>query len=235
VDKCGLRCRVRDEEAMERYSLRRWQLAGCLQSPYLTGLVFAVSGHFRRIFEDFGQFRPFFGPDFPVLIVFPTSEHGILARKSRGCTIGHRRIVLKQDVRPQPVSKISFGNINLHTLDNLLHSSSSPPRWYKQARQAATPRCTCRPDTPHARSCSARGVLNGVYLDLGILQVCPKTLICWELFWAVSVDFCRFWSISTVFEAGFFHFCPFSDFQTRYTRAANPTLYYSSSGKGFKV
>jgi hypothetical protein len=105
VDKCGLRCRVRDEEAMERYSLRRWQLAGCLQSPYLTGLVFAVSGHFRRIFEDFGQFRPFFRADFSLFGTFPISPHGILANESRPCVTAHAKTVLKQDVRPQPLSK----------------------------------------------------------------------------------------------------------------------------------
>jgi hypothetical protein len=74
------------------------------ENPYFTGLVFAVSGHFRRIFEDFGQFRFIFRADFSLFGTFPISPHGILANESRPCTTAHHRIVLKQDVRPHPLS-----------------------------------------------------------------------------------------------------------------------------------
>ena len=53
----------------------------------------------------FGQFRPFLRPDFPIFGIFRGPRDGILARKSRPCTIAHRRMVLKQDVRPHPLYK----------------------------------------------------------------------------------------------------------------------------------
>jgi hypothetical protein len=39
---------------------------------------------FRAIFVRFGQFRLFLGPDFSLFVFFPTSSHGILARRTRG-------------------------------------------------------------------------------------------------------------------------------------------------------
>jgi hypothetical protein len=52
---------------------------------------------------------------------------------------------------------------------------------------------------------------------------------------AILGRFCPLLSIFVIFWGLFFRFSLFFDFQIRYTRAANPTLMYSTSRKGFKV
>jgi hypothetical protein len=72
------------------------------------GVFWAVSVDFCCFWTSLGQFRSFFRADFPLFVVFQGPRHGILANESRPCTIAHQRIVLRQDVRPQPLSKNSF-------------------------------------------------------------------------------------------------------------------------------
>jgi hypothetical protein len=69
--------------------------------------VLILRGTFFRfwsIFALIGQFRRFFGPDFSFFRFFRSPRDGILARKSRPCTTAHQKKVLKQDVRPHPLS-----------------------------------------------------------------------------------------------------------------------------------
>ena len=55
----------------------RGGIARLLESAcFAKGLWGILGGFFGR----FSIFQSFLGPDFPVLIVFPTSVHGILAR-----------------------------------------------------------------------------------------------------------------------------------------------------------
>jgi hypothetical protein len=60
---------------------------------------------FWAVFDPFCQFRRFFGPDFSFFRFFRSPRDGILANESRPCTIAHPKQRLKQDVRPQPLSK----------------------------------------------------------------------------------------------------------------------------------
>jgi hypothetical protein len=82
-----------------------YEIGRRLQTPYFTEHLFSVLGHFGSIFALIGQFRPFFGAHFPSLPTFTVSPHGILARRIAPCTIAHPKQRLKQDVRPQPLSK----------------------------------------------------------------------------------------------------------------------------------
>jgi hypothetical protein len=50
-----------------------------------------------------------------------------------------------------------------------------------------------------------------------------------------SVDFSRFWSISNIFGGRFSLFLSFFNFQVRYTRTEEVTLYYCSSENCFKA
>jgi hypothetical protein len=95
----------------------RWALPSSSGAEFalkIRGLFF----HFRAISGTFGQFRPVFRPDFSVFVFFRIFSDGIHAPRRGPCTIGHPRIVLRQDVRPHPLSKIHFGNtgeFRLHT------------------------------------------------------------------------------------------------------------------------
>jgi hypothetical protein len=54
--------------------------------------------HFWAIFTRFGQFWSIFGVDFSVFLFFSTFRYGILAPRTRPCTIGHRKQVLRYNV-----------------------------------------------------------------------------------------------------------------------------------------
>jgi hypothetical protein len=70
-----------------------------------------------------GQFGPVFGAHFPNFPTFTVSPHGILARRIAPCTIAHRKSIVRQDVRPQPMSKNSFWE---HQLAHFGHSFTLP-------------------------------------------------------------------------------------------------------------
>jgi hypothetical protein len=61
-------------------------------------------------------------------------------------------------------------------------------------------------------------------------------LLIWKgVFWAVSVDFYGFGSISNIFGPSFSHFRHFSESETWYTRTEEATMYYSPSENTFKA
>jgi hypothetical protein len=95
-----------------------------VEAPEILAISRGSFGQFLSIFALVDQFRPFFRAVFPLLGDFSPPKHVIHARRRGPCTIAHRRIVLKQDVRPQPLSKIFILGSSTCTLRGLiLHST----------------------------------------------------------------------------------------------------------------
>jgi hypothetical protein len=91
---------------------------------------------------------------------FSPPKHVIHARRRGPCTIAHRRIVLKQDVRPQPMSKIHFGNIlefRLHTFGQYFttHGNSYEPAYLKCDLKCPQPVSIRKLGTPSTRHTEA--------------------------------------------------------------------------------
>jgi hypothetical protein len=114
---CAQSCRYRYFLGLLRFWQRlrgcKWEskVCGSLEEAEKISRMSSISlfdrgcfGHFRVIFEDFGQFRPVFWPIFPFFVLFSTWTHGILASKMRPCTIGHAKTIIKQGVCPCALS-----------------------------------------------------------------------------------------------------------------------------------
>jgi hypothetical protein len=62
-----------------------------------------------------------------------------------------------------------------------------------------------------------------------------KLLIWRGVFWSVSVDFCGFWPISSIFGTDFDPFCRFSNPETGHTSTGDGRMMYSSSQMKFQA
>jgi hypothetical protein len=125
-------------------SSSRSNFAVRVKVPYLRGHFLS----FRAIFHSFGRFRQFSGTDFPILMIFPTSTHGILAPRKRPCTIAHAETVFKRANWAPQLTVFIFVDLGIKALVSLgLKDLAVLPR-------RLTPLVGPTPSTHHS---SARG------------------------------------------------------------------------------
>jgi hypothetical protein len=75
--------------------------------------------HFRSIFKGLGRFSSFFEVDFPFFLFFSILRYGILANRTRGCTIAHRQQELKPRNWAPKVTVFYFVYLGLKPLVSL--------------------------------------------------------------------------------------------------------------------